>query len=303
MARRSLPGLPGLRAFEAFARAGSMTAAADELCVTHGAISRHIRNLETQLGAQLVVGPRHNLALTEAGRTLAAALTASLDAIAAALPGAGAEEELVVSCYATFAMKWLIPRLPAFLSANPGVHVRILESHEPVEFGEAGVHAAIRIEGAGRPDGSRAVAFMHHYHGPVLAPGLLTEAGDDRRRLFHLPRLHSETFCSAWTEWAERSGVTLPPSPVDRLFEHNSYMLEAAAAGMGVAVAPWAFSAADIERGRLVAPFGFEPVERRYVYLRPRLGEHPAATRFGEWLREEGRRAGAPPAPLRSAGA
>ena len=298
MAGRTLPSLKALRAYEAFARAGSMTRAAEELHVTHGAVSRQIKALEIELGVRLVSGPRHRLALTPAGQTLAAALASGFDLIAAALPGAERTEQLVVSCLGTFAMKWLIPRLPRFLDAHSGLSVRILESHGPVDFGAGGFHAAIRIEGVTVAPGARATPFMAHYHGPVLSPALFEAAGQDAEAVLQLPRLNSETFRPGWARWAKAAGLELPQAAPEREFEHNSYMLEAAAAGLGVAVAPWAFAEPDIERGRLIAPWGFEPVGDRFVYLRPGLTDNPAAAAFGDWLRLEGRGSPRPPEPL-----
>jgi LysR family glycine cleavage system transcriptional activator len=298
MTGRALPSLKALRAYEAFARAGSMTRAAEELHVTHGAVSRQIKALETELGVRLVSGPRHRLALTPAGQTLAAALASGFDLIAVALPGAERTEELVVSCLGTFAMKWLIPRLPGFLDAHSGLSVRILESHGPVDFGDGGFHAAIRVEGVTIAPGTRATPFMAHFHGPVLSPALFEAAGRDADAVLRLPRLNSETFRPGWTRWAKAAGLDLPEPDLEREFEHNSYMLEAAVAGLGVAVAPWAFAESDIERGRLVAPWGFEPVGDRFVYLRPGLTDNPAAAAFGDWLRQEGRRSPGPPEPL-----
>ena len=293
--RRALPSLTGLRAFEAFARARSMTAAAAELNITHGAVSRQVRALQTRLGARLVVGPRHDLQLTDAGRQLAAALSLAFDQICAALPGAENERVLVVSCLGTLAMKWLIPRLPAFLDRHPGLRVRIVESHAPVDFSQGGVQAAIRILDQRPPEGVAATPFMVHQRGPVLSPDRWRACGGVATALLGLPRLHSETFRPAWSEWARRAGVDLPPSVEDREFEHNSYMLEAAAAGLGVAVAPWAFAASDIEAGRLVAPFGFQPVEGRFALLRPSRVRNEAVDAFADWLREIG--ADSPPAP------
>lgn len=298
MRRRSLPPLTGLSSFEAFARLDAMTTAAAELNVTHGAVSRQVRALETRLGVRLVVGPRHDLRLTDAGQRLAAALTSAFDMIGAALPGAGPELELVLSCPGTLAMKWLIPRLPGFLDQRPGVRVRILESHEPAGFSIGGAHAAIRIHRTRPPEGVTAAPFMAHHHGPVLSPELWLTCVDDPARLFALPRLHSESFRPAWGEWAERAGVALPDATVDREFEHNSYMLEAAAAGLGVAVAPWAFAAPDVERGRLVAPFGFAPVDARYVLLYPTHAHNPGMEGLVEWLRAEAAATSSPPAPM-----
>jgi DNA-binding transcriptional LysR family regulator len=295
MPRRALPPLTGLRAFEAFARTGSMTLAAEELLVTHGAVSRQVRGLEAVLGVTLVEGPRHRLRVTDAGRQLAAGLSSAFDLIAGALPGAGPSQELVVNCLGTLAMKWLIPRLAGFLDSHPGWRVRIIEDHGPVDFsGEA--QAAIRIQDPNRSPW-RATPFMEHFHGPVLSPGLWDEVGNDPSRLLHLPRLYSETFRQAWADWTRHAGIDLPPSRLDREFEHNSYMLEAAAAGLGVAVAPWAFACDDVARGRLVAPMGFERFQSRYVYLRPRLGDNPMADAFGEWLKQEGAATPKPPKP------
>ena len=298
MGRRALPPLNGLRAFEAFARLGSMTLAAEELLVTHGAVSRQVRGLEAQLGVSLVIGPRHQLTLTEAGRRLAGATGAAFDLMAAALPGAAQDQELVVACLGTLAMKWLIPRLSGFLDGHPGLRVRIVESHAPIVFGQDGVQAAIRFEDRGIPTGARTLPFMDHFHGPVLSPVVWAEIGHDLGRLLALPRLYAETFRPAWAAWSVRAGLALPPPGLEREFEHNTYMLEAAAAGLGAAIAPWAFCADDIQRGRLVAPLGFAPVKERFVYVRPRLGDNPAAAAFGQWLRQEGERTPRPPPPL-----
>jgi DNA-binding transcriptional LysR family regulator len=290
--RRRLPSLKGLQAFEAFARAGSMVRAADELCVTHGAVSRQIKALEQQLGAKLLAGPRHDLALTPAGRELAASLAAAFDRIAAGLPGAGAGEELVVSSPGTFAMKWLIPRLAGFIDACPGVQVRILEDGGAPSFGS--VQAAIRLHRGAAPPGIMATPFLAHAYGPVLSPALSGAA--DRKAALLLPRLHSETFADGWVRWAGDAGVDLPPPSAERSFEHNSYMIEAAAAGLGIAVTAWAFVQTDIETGRLIAPWGFRPLATRFTCLRPALASHPAAERFALWLAAEGRRAKRPPA-------
>jgi DNA-binding transcriptional LysR family regulator len=144
----------------------------------------------------------------------------------------------------------------------------------------------------------RAIAFLDHYYGPVLSPALFAEVGRDVARALELPRLHAETFPDGWAQWAGDAGMRLPPSPPERAFEHNSYMLEAAAAGLGVAVTAWAFAQDDIERGRLVAPWGFRPMTTRFTFLHPALAKNPAAMAFGAWLRDEGRRGPAPPPML-----
>ena len=300
MTRARLPSLKALQAFEAFARAGAMTRAAEELNVTHGAVSRQIKALEQQLGARLVSGPRHNLALTPAGRDLAVSLGAAFDMMAAGLPGADTSEDLMVACLGTFAMKWLIPRLPRFLERRPGVRVRIVETPASVDFGQGGPQAAIRLRSGAAPPGVKATAFLGHAYGPVLSRDLFDRAGARADRLLRLPRLHSETFASGWAKWAGDVGLDLPAATQEQAFEHNSYMLEAAAAGLGVAVTAWAFAQADVLAGRLVAPWGFQPLPTRFTYLRPSLAENSLAQAFGVWLREEGRRDPTPPEALLS---
>ncbi len=295
---RRLPSLRGLQAFEAFARLGSMVRAADELCVTHGAVSRQVRALEQQVGAALVTGPRHRLALTPAGARLAASLAGAFDQIAAGLPGAQAAEEFVVSAPATFAMKWLIPRLPRFVDAHPDVPVRIAEdSAGRPDFGGGGVHAAIALHRGAAPAGLAVTAFLPQAFGVVATPALVARCGGGLDALLRAPRLHSRTFPDGWALWAQAAGLDLPPAGAEHAFDHNSYMLEAAAAGLGAAVTAWAYVEAEIAQGRLAAPWGFVPLARRFSLLRPAIARHPGAERFADWLLAEGRIAAPPPAP------
>lgn len=298
MARRPLPPLNALRAFEVFARHGRMIGAAEELCVTHGAVSRQVRLLQESLGVELVRGPRNQLELTEAGRRLAAALTGAFDGLAEAASAARGEvsREIEISCPGTFALKWLIPRLPRFVVQQPEVRVRILESYAPVDFRKDSFHGAIRFGAPRRPDeGEEATVFLaDHHHGPVAAPALSRE-GMPAAELLALPRLISRTFPRSWEIWAEAEGIALPPATVEREFAHNYSLIEAAAAGLGAAVTPWAFVAPDIEAGRLVAPLGFARRPDPFVFLRPRLTLDPAVDAFRDWLVNEGART--PPAP------
>ncbi|MBO9560889.1 MAG: LysR family transcriptional regulator [Caulobacter sp.] len=298
MAARSLPPLNALRAFEAFGRRGRMTLAADELCVTHGAISRQIRQLEDHLGVALTEGPRNNLALTEAGATLAQALSQALDQIEAALPrpaGSG-DGTLVVSCLPTFAMKWLIPRLPGFVAAHPDIQARIVESNGPFDFRADGVDLAIRMRLPDAPPSADAdvTPFLKHYVGPVAAPELAARLRDVAS-LADLPRLHTRTFLESWAEWESAAGLEVPPTAVNREFDHYFYMLEAAAAGLGVALSPFAFAENDLASGRLVAPLGMIPGQAQVCALTPKGKATRAARRFRDWLVAEGAATPAPP--------
>ena len=299
MAARSLPPLNALRAFEAFGRRGRMTLAADELCVTHGAISRQIRQLEEHLGVALTEGPRTKLVLTETGLKLAQSLSQAFDLIDAAIPrpaeGVGG---LVVSCLPTFAMKWLIPRLPDFVAAHPDTPVRIVESNGPFDFRADGVDLAIRMRLPEAPPSTDAevTPFLDHYVGPVVSPALAAGA-EDLAALARLPRLHTRTFFESWAEWEEAAGVTFTPADVNREFDHYFYMLEAAAAGLGVAMGPWAFIEGDLAAGRLVAPIGLIPGRAKVCALTPKAGASRAARRFRDWLVAQGAATPPPPPP------
>ncbi|WP_299476386.1 LysR substrate-binding domain-containing protein [uncultured Paracoccus sp.] len=300
MKRRQLPSLNALRAFEAYARSGSMVLASEELCVTHGAISRQIKALECALGTELLTGPRHALRLTKAGRNLADALRDGFDRIAAGLPRSDEDEELVISVPATFAMKWLIPRLAGFTEQHPDIRVHIAEtsSSDSLFGGEDGALAAIRLCEGPPPAGVTATAFLDHAYGPVIAPALFEADGRTPERMLRRARLSSETFPHGWDQWAAETGVTLSEPSQTRSFEHNTYLLEAVAGGLGIAVTAWAFAQADIDAGRLVAPWGFRQLPARFNFLRPSRAGHPGAVRVASWLLREGRRTDPPPVAL-----
>ena len=305
MARRNLPPLNALRAFEAFGRHGRMTLAADELCVTHGAVSRQIRQLEEHLGVALTEGPRTRLRMTEAGLKLAQALSPAFDQIEAAVPRSpeAGPKPLVVSCLPTFAMKWLIPRLPRFQAAHPDIPVRVAESNGPFDFKADGIDLAVRMRGPGDPVTYDSVAtpFMDHFHGPVLSPELAAAGPMTLERVCAMPRLLTRTYPQSWSDWIRDIGAeTLPPAVREQEFDHFFYMLEAAAAGLGVAVAPWAFAQRDLASGRLIAPLGFAFGKARIVAVTPPEGCTPEAAVFRDWLVAEGASTPLPPEALAS---
>lgn len=291
------PPLNALRTFEAFARHGSMTRAAAELCVTHGAVSRQIAALQASLGVVLVSGPRHALVLTEAGSQLAERLTPAFGAIADAVQATrhGAAREIEISCLGTFALKWLIPRLPGFLEAHPEVRVRLSESYQRVDYRRDRFDGAIRIV---EPDEvhprAQATRFLPQHQGPVGAPEVMARL-PTLAAVAGAPRLRSATFRRAWPAWAALVGLDLPLARVEREFAHNHSMVEAAVSGMGVAIAPWAFVAPDVVAGRLAAPFGFVERPSWFAFLRPEGRRDAAVDAFRDWLVVEGARSPPPP--------
>jgi LysR family glycine cleavage system transcriptional activator len=296
MPKRSQLPLTALRAFEAFARLGKMSQAADELCVTHGAVSRQVRSLEQTVGVKLTQGPRNALKLTDAGERMARSLGRTFDELEKAFVDvrAAGERELHISCVGTLAMKWLIPRLSGFHSRHPELSIRVTEAYGPVDFAREPFDAAIRlVESAA---GGAATPFLDNFHGPVLAPALIAGGVD----LARLPRLHTRPHRQAWDEWSEHARIPAPEAPQNREYEHLFYMLEAAVAGLGVGLSPWIYVANDIAAGRLVAPFGFTPTPAKFHLVIPDAPPKRGLAAFRAWLIEEA--AKAPPPPMAAVG-
>jgi LysR family transcriptional regulator, glycine cleavage system transcriptional activator len=291
---RKLPPLNAVRAFEAAARHESFTRAADELHVTHGAISRQVALLESWLGRPLFTRARSQVVMTEAGRRYLAEMTPALDRIAVAsnqLQSRGSPTALLVSAPPTFTMRWLIPRMSSFQRLHADVEIKLTTSTAPVDFSAQAYDIAIR--GATQPPAAcRSQPFMTETivpicHVDLLERGLRTPADLARHTL-----IGYATEPYAWASWLEGAGVPdLKPASVLG-FEQMYFALQAAAEGLGVVLVPLFLVADDILGGRLCAPLGtLAAKERRYyASTAPISGDTPALqAAFSDWLVREGR--------------
>jgi LysR family glycine cleavage system transcriptional activator len=292
--RPPLPPLNALRAFEAFGRHGRMTHAADELFVTHGAVSRQIRQLEQWLGYPLTEGPKTALKLTPEAVRLHEALGAAFDLIQTASTRAEpVGDDLRVSCHGTLAIRWLIPRLPSFVARHPEVRVRLVETVGHIDFDRQEADCAVQVRNETTIAGLELTPLAPNHHGPVVAPGVLASGGD--RSVLAAPRIHTQSWIQAWDLWARAASVDLPRAAHEQSFDHFSHALEAAAAGLGVAMAPWIFVADDVASGRLYAPLGFITLPGGVVLLRPLRRLTRAGDLFRDWLCEQGAAMNPPP--------
>ena len=289
-----LPSLVALRCFEAAARAENFSRAADELHLTHGAISRAVRTLEDDLGLALFERRNRRVFLTEAGRKLFKAVQEGLGLIREAtreLRSSVRPAPLVLSCEPTLLMRWLIPRWPAFQALHPNTAVHLVAGGGPVAF-EAGIDLAIRRDDFAWPATVHAEPLLTEKTGPVCSPGqvaaFFSTRGAHTRLRAGAVRLQTRTRPQAWAQWARASGQALPTG-AEQVFEHFYFSLQAAVAGLGVAIGPWHLVCDDIASGLLVAPLGFAEDGSRYHLLSPRAaGATGPQAQLLAWLRSVG---------------
>jgi LysR family glycine cleavage system transcriptional activator len=301
---RRLPPLNSLRAFEAAARHLSFTKAAEELHVTPAAISHQIKALEEDLGVPLFRRLNRAVLLTDAGQTCLPGLSEAFDRMAAVLERLRAQDcggPLTVSTSPAFAAKWLVPRLERFQERCPEIDVRVSAAMRLADFAREDVDVAIRY-GPGRYPGLLAELLLTNEVVPVCAPALLEGARPLRapQDLRHHTLLHDDTPTSDgaypnWAMWLRAAGVEGVDASRGPRFDYAGLVLDAAAAGRGVALALSTIVAADIVAGRLVKPFAVGvPTPFAYYVVCPAVtAGRPKVEAFRGWLRAEVERDGA----------
>jgi LysR family transcriptional regulator, glycine cleavage system transcriptional activator len=308
---RRLPNLNALRAFEAAARHLSFSRAADELCVTQGAISRQIRALEVELGVLLFRRMTRAVELTELGRDFLPAARDAFDRVEQAtleLTKSATNKLLTVSVLPTFAMRWLTPRLHRFSAAFPEIQIRMITSILPVNFGKDQVDVAIRVghlpDTPSRHDRPRIdlemVTDWNSVHAdmllpdvliPVCAPSLLSSRGKPTtpKDLLKFDLLHMASRPNAWPDWFRSFGIELPASRPRAQYGHFFMAMQAAIEGQGVALVPRALAEYDIVAGRLVTT-NVEAAESDgayYVLCRRQQRDASPIRQFRRWVLAE----------------
>ncbi|MFJ6533288.1 LysR family transcriptional regulator [Microbacterium sp. NPDC091662] len=261
MTALALPPLNALAPFEAVVRLGSVTAAAGELRLTHSAVSRQISTLERHLGRKLFHRKGRGLIATDDALSLADSIALGLETISFACRRIQQEpgRPLVVSCEPTLLQRWLLPRLPG-LDSN--IKLRLYASGGPVDLNRDGIDLAIRRHDFPLSADAQYEPLFPEWVGPVCSP-------DAARRLIEgdsIPCLTSRTRPEAWTVWEQLHERSLLPSE-ELQFDHFFLSLQAACAGLGVAIGPYALVADDLSAGRLVAPYGFAADGTNYLCL------------------------------------
>ncbi len=292
---RRLPPLNAVRAFEAAARHASFTRAAEELRVTHGAVSRQVQLLEAWLGVPLFERLNRRVVLTEAGGAYAAEIGAALDRIALATARQaerGRPRLLHVNALATFTLRWLIPRLSGFQLAHPAIEVRLTTSNVPLAQVAEPFDVAIRGGPDSRP-GHIAQPFLSERRIPVCSPALLQRLPlEEPEQLRQHTLLHAATLPQVWPQWLRVAGVPDLQPQASVTLEHFYLTLQAALDGLGVAMGPERLIADDVAAGRLTLPFAGPalPARSYYTYVPEPRADDPAVRAFCGWLAEAARR-------------
>jgi len=252
--RRLVPSTSMLRAFDAAARSGSFTAAAVELQLTQGAISRQVGALESQLEVSLFQRVGKTILLTEAGKVYAqeihqalqAIRNASLTAMTSPLTGS-----LNLAILPTFGTRWLMPRFPSFLEQHPDITVNFVTRLSPFDFRSENLHAAIHYGSPDWPD-TQSTFLMGEEAFPVCSPRFLHEhAPLSPEQLAELPLLQLISRANAWDTWFHCCGIE-PPRAQGMVFEQLSIIAQAAVAGLGAALLPRFLIQSELERGELI---------------------------------------------------
>lgn len=286
MDRPQLP-LNALRAFEASARHLSFTRAGLELFVSQGAVSHQVKALEERLGVQLFRRLPRGLALTDEGLALVPVVRDSFDRIGATLDRFAEgrfRETMTLSVVGTFALGWLLPRLPDFLERHPEIDMRLMTNNNRVDLAGEGLDLAIRF-GDGAWHGTHAEPILAAPLSPLCAPAVaarLAEPAD----LANEALLRSYR-ADEWPAWFARAGAQCPPLR-GAMFDSSAIMASVAAAGMGVALLPPAMFGQELAAERLVRPFAQEIDAGRYwlTRLHSRTDSRAMAA-FRAWLVSE----------------
>ena len=289
---RDLPSLNALRAFEATARLGSVSRAAEELHVTHGAISRQLRVLERELDQALFVRLGRGIVLTSVGEQLRDRVAGAFDQLRdgwVELRRSRSEAPFVLSCASSLLARWVIPRLDRLERDLPMLRLHLSPEEDPLAPQHAEPDAALALAAPPWPSGWQVHQLALERIGPVVSPryaGLVRLQALGESALRSEALLHTSSRPQAWPVWAKASGLSVDSLHYGQGFTRLFYLLEAAVAGLGVAIAPEQLVQDDLDAGRLLAPWGFRQTDASWILATPRRRSDSRVDALAAWLRQ-----------------
>lgn len=283
------PPLNSLRAFESAARHLSVKIAAEELCVTPGAVSQMLRILEDHLGVKLFERVNRGIVLTQAGRDYLPPIRNAFRQIAEATRRVAISTDVGILTLSTtpfFASAWLAPRLHSFQEMHPGIDLQVLTSSAPVEFSRDSVDIAVR-HGTGRYPGLRSYRLVSVEMVPVAAPSMVERFGMPAapEGLTRWPHVH-DADRQGWSLWFHAQGIDDFDLPRGPSFDDSAALLAAVIAGQGAGLLPAAMIAPDVQEGRLVRlakPTHMETFAYYLVYPEANHG-NPKIAALRDWI-------------------
>jgi len=282
-----IPPLGALRVFEAAARLASFSRAADELHVTHAAVSHQIRQLEEWFGRPLFLREKRGVRLAPDAERLAEAVTISFERIAAEAEflRLRSKSEITVACIPSIATRWLIPALGDFLAANSGVTVKVIYAMAEQRLRETGCDVLITL-GADTSDGVVSDRLFSRVNRPVASPRYLERRGalESAEQIAAADLLHDET-TAHWQRWFARAGVPQPRTPGGPVFQDFNLLATAAIAGHGVALCPVEVCRREIETGDLIVLSNLSVLESESYFLISKASRQKAVAAFCIWFK------------------
>ncbi|WP_415845909.1 LysR family transcriptional regulator [Stutzerimonas zhaodongensis] len=291
--RESLPPLNALRAFEAAARLQSVSQAAAELSVTHGAVSRQIRLLEDDLGVALFSKDGRGVKLTDEGlrlRDAAGDAFERLRSTCSELRKQTADAPFVLGCPGSLLARWFIPRLDRLNRDLPGLQLQLSASEGDLDPRRPGLDATLLYAEPPWPADMQVFELAGERIGPVLSPHHPQCAAlrdTSASALLGEALLYTASRPQAWPAWAKANGLQPEALRMGQGFDHLYFLLEAALAGLGVAIAPHQLVADDLRQGRLLAPWGFVETRAMLALWVPSRRKDQRAERLAGWLRQQ----------------
>lgn len=278
--------LKALHTFSVAALHCNHSRTADQLCITHGAVSKQIKALESYLGCQLFQRHGRGLQLTSQGEELQHYCTRSFDLLQQGVDHLQQQQRrcIELSCEPSLTMRWLMPRLSGFYQQQPNADVRLSTAGGPIQVGTQGIDLAIRRDDFPRQAHYHYQPLVTEWVGPVLSPSYWQEI----KNTGYWTLLHSATRPQAWSDWLEQHTADKAEIRVkaEQQLQHFYFCLQAAADGLGAAIGSYPLVQDDISNGRLIAPFGFVPSGIDYVLI-SQSANNAKLDAFSHWLKTE----------------
>lgn len=289
----SMPPLSALRAFEATARLGSVTAAAEELNVTHGAVSRQLKSLDDHFGVALFAKAGRGLVLTHHGERLQNGVGEAFSRLrdsCSDLKRNVEEAPFTLACPGSLLARWLIPRLDRLHRELPELKLQVVVSDAEQPGNHSSASATLAFSEPPWPADLEVVELMPEQICAVISPQLAGKCDSTKpESLFANKLLITASRPQAWPHWASAQGLEVAQLEQalskGQEFDHLYYLMEAAVAGLGVAIAPRLLVEDDLRSGRLVAPWGSIETPAHLCLLLPKQTDAHRSEVLAEWLK------------------